>query len=130
MDKKTRFFYFLSFIITFSFAVFCILLAFKGPILGVKDFEFEVTHSDGSVVLYDLESDADYLGEALTEEGLIDGEISSYGLFVTTVDNETVDSLKEEWWCFKKGFDNLNTGVDQTILEDDVTYKAVFTVGW
>lgn len=67
---------------------------------------------DGSTKEFDLRSDKQYLGKALSDEGLISGDNSSFGLFVTTVDGETADFNNDEWWLFMKGDDSLTNGVD------------------
>ena len=43
-----------------------------------------------------------YLGEVLESENLVDGESGEYGLFITTVDEETADDSKQQWWCINK----------------------------
>ncbi len=62
-----------------------------------------MVHGDGSEKEFPVSTTAETLGEALEAEGLIAGEESSYGLFVTTVDGETVDDGNQEWWCLTKG---------------------------
>ncbi len=62
-----------------------------------------MVHGDGSEKEFPVSTTAETLGEALEAEGLIAGEESSYGLFVTTVDGETVDDANQEWWNLTKG---------------------------
>ena len=51
-------------------------------------------------------------------EGLVEGEESSYGLFITTVDGETADDSNQEWWCLTKGGEMWNYGADSTELSE------------
>ena len=75
----------------------------------------------------------EYLRGALEQEdsGIsISGSESEYGLFVTTVDGVTADDSKQQWWCFTKGGEMLNTGVDSTPIADGDTYEITLTEGY
>ena len=52
------------------------------------------------------------------------------GMFVTTVDGETVDEGNQEWWCLTKGGGMVTTGVDSTEVSDGDVYELTFTVGY
>lgn len=97
---------------------------------GDKTITVEVVHSDGSSKEFTIHTDSETLGAALMEEELLVGEDGPYGIFVTAVDGEAVDSTKEEWWNFSKDGEMLMTGVDVTMIADGEHYSAVFTVGY
>lgn len=89
-----------------------------------------VVHKDGASKDFTVKTEKETLGEALTDEGLIAGEDSPYGLYVKTVDGETVDDANQEWWCFTKGGESVNTGVDSTPVADGDAFEITFTVGY
>lgn len=91
---------------------------------GSKAIVFQVTHSDGAVVAFDIRTDSENLRGALELEGLITGDESAYGLFVTAVDGEVADDAQRQWWCFTKDGEMLNTGVDDTMIADGEHYEA------
>ena len=95
-----------------------------------KEITLKVVHGDGSEKEFPISTTAETLGEALEAEGLIAGEESSFGLFVTTVDGETVDDANQEWWCLTKGGEMATTGVDSTEISDGDVYELTFTVGY
>ena len=64
------------------------------------------------------------------DEELVDGEESAYGLFIMTVDGETIDEADQEWWCITRGGKQLNTGADQTPIADGEDYELTFTIGY
>lgn len=98
---------------------------------GEKHIAVEIIHGDGSTNDIAIITDSENLRGALEqEEGLIAGDDSEFGLFVTTVDGETADSAQEQWWCFTKGGEMLMTGVDDTMIQDGEQYEITFTVGW
>lgn len=95
-----------------------------------KEITFQVVHGDGSTKDFTISTTASNLREALEQEGLIAGEESSYGLFVKTVDGETVDDANQEWWCLTKGGEMWNYGVDDTEISDGDAFEFTFTVGY
>lgn len=97
---------------------------------GEKTITVTVIHGDGSEKNFTIATDSENLRGALEQEDLVQGDESEYGLFVTTVDGETVDSTEEQWWCFQKDGENLMTGIDDTMIADGESYAAVFTVGY
>lgn len=95
-----------------------------------KEITFQVVHKDGTTKDFTITTQAANLREALEAEGLIAGEESSYGLFVKTVDGETVDDANKEWWCLTKGGQMWNYGVDDTEISDGDAFEFTFTVGY
>ena len=97
---------------------------------GEKTFTVDVVHSDGETKTFTYETDVDYLGEILLEEGLIAGEVSEFGLYINTVDGE--DAIFEEdgsYWALYEGEDYAQQGVDQTPVQDGAHYSLVYTIG-
>ncbi len=97
---------------------------------GSKEIAITITHGDESVNTLTLQTDAEYLGEALIAEGLIEGVDSEYGLYVLTVDGETADDANQEWWCVTMGGEWLMTGVDTTPIADGDAYEISLIVGY
>ena len=96
--------------------------------LGSKAIEFQVTHSDGRVVVFPIRTDSENLRGALEQRELIAGDEGPYGLYVTEIDGETADDGQRQWWCFTKDGEMLNTGVDDTMIADGEHYEAVIDV--
>lgn len=97
---------------------------------GEKHITISVVHSDSSKSTFSYDTDAEYLGEVLTEEGLAEGTEGSYGMFITTVDGETADDSKEQWWCITKDGEMVNTGADQTPIQDQDTFELTLKEGY
>ena len=95
---------------------------------GSKAIVFQVTHSDGNVVNFDIRTDSENLRGALEQENLITGNESAYGLFVTEIDGEAADDAQRQWWCFTKDGEMLNTGVDDSMIADGEHYEAFIDV--
>lgn len=99
--------------------------------VGGKQISIEIIHGDGSTRALEISTDSENLRGALEQEdGLISGDDSDYGLFVTTVDGETADASQQQWWCFTKGGEMLMTGVDDTMIENGDCYEITLTTGW
>lgn len=96
---------------------------------GSKTITVEIvvdTETDTKVI----ETDAEFLRGALEQEGLIAGTESEYGLYVLTVNGVTADESAQQWWCFTKGGETLNTGIDTTPIADGDAFEATLMTGW
>ena len=90
---------------------------------GATAFTFEITHMDGSQKTYAVKTDAQTVGEALVSLGLIAGEDGAYGLYVQTVDGETVDwDTHQKYWAFYENGAMAMNGVDQTNVVAGAVY--------
>lgn len=97
---------------------------------GAKTITIDVIHKDTSQKTFKYHTDREYLGEVLTDEGLVSGEEGAYGMFITTVDGETIDNANQEWWCITKNQEMLNTSADQTPIADGEKYELTLTIGY
>ena len=55
---------------------------------GTKKVSIEVVHGDGKAETFEYNTEAEFLGEILKENELVEGEEGEYGLFITSVDGE------------------------------------------
>jgi hypothetical protein len=89
---------------------------------GSKYFVFNV-EVDGNCKVYNIKTDKDTVGDALTELGLISGEQGLYGLYVKTVDGLTLDYDKDKaYWSFYEDGNYAMTGVDKTEIVNGKNY--------
>lgn len=90
---------------------------------GATAFTFEITHMDGSQKVYAVKTDAETVGEALVALGLIAGENGAYGLYVKTVDGETVDyDTHQKYWAFYENGAMAMNGVDKANVVAGAVY--------
>lgn len=97
---------------------------------GDKKITVTVVHKSGDTKAFTYETEKEFLGEVLTDAKLVEGEDGPYGMFITTVDKETVDEGNQEWWCLTKGGAQVNTSADQTPIADGDAYEITLTVGY
>ena len=105
------------------------LVTRPGTSQGAKTITVDVVHSDESSKTFTYQTDAEYLGEVLLDEGLIQGEEGDYGLYVTVVDGE--EAVYEDngaYWAFYQGEEYAMQGVDQTPVNDGDKFSLVYTV--
>lgn len=111
--------------------VFFIYQAFKpGTVEGAKEIKIVVVHADGEEKEFTYNTDAEYLGEVLEENKLVEGNKSQYGLFITTVDGEKADDAKQQWWCITKAGEQVNTAVDDTPVQDGEQFELTLKEGY
>ena len=97
---------------------------------GEKNIKVRVEHLRKEAAEYQFSTDAEYLRGALEEQGLISGEESDYGLWVQTVDGETADESRQEWWGFNVNGQRGEYGVETQPVADGDLYEFVLYEGW
>jgi len=97
---------------------------------GGKTITVDVTHKDGTTNTFEIVTDAEFLRGAMEEKGIIGGTESEYGLYVLTVDGETVNESNQEWWGYTKSGEQVNYGVDTCPIADGEHYEFTLNVGW
>lgn len=98
--------------------------------LGSKTITVTVVHKDGSEKIFEYHTDEEYLGPVLLSEGLVQGDSSTYGLMIHTVDGEKADyNVDQGWWQILVGEEAAMTGADAIVIADGDTFKLVYTVG-
>ncbi|MDF2942436.1 MAG: hypothetical protein K0S01_1294 [Herbinix sp.] len=99
-------------------------------IKGSKEIVVEVAIPEQETKEFTLNTDAEFLRQALEEKSLVKGTESDYGLFITEVNGRVVDDTKQEWWCITKDGEDVFTGVDETPIADGDHFEITLTVGY
>ena len=102
----------------------------EDPMAGGKSITVEIIYDDVDRTVT-IDTDEEYLGGALQQEGLIEGQESEYGLYITSVDGRAADEGAQEWWCITRdGGEQVNTGADSTVIEDGDKFELTLKEGW
>ena len=89
-----------------------------------------VVHKDSTEKVFELETDALYLGEVLLEEKIVEGEMGPYGLMISAADGEVADwNVDQSYWAIFIGEEYATTGADGIPVFDGDVYKLVYTIG-
>ena len=127
--KKNGLLWLIALIIVIA-ALLCVyFLTREKPNENLKNITVEIIYDDVDKTV-PIKTEAEYLSGAMEEKGLIEGEESAYGLFITAVDGRVADDSIQEWWCITKGGTMLDTGADTTVIADGETYEFTLTTGW
>lgn len=95
-------------------------------VLGTGDTEFILTVVDkeGGETQFEIHTDKETVGDALTELGFIEGEESEYGLYVKTVNGITADyDTDGVYWAFYVNDEYASSGVDSTTITLGESYS-------
>lgn len=99
-------------------------------VAGGKEITVTVVHKDGTEKVFEYATDAEYLGEVIVSEGLVNGEEGPYGLYFDTVDGETADwNVDQGYWSILIGEEYATVGADGIVLTDGGEYSLVYTIG-
>ena len=91
---------------------------------GATSFTFTVVTKAGQEKTFTVKTDKTIVGEALQDAGLIAGEDGRYGLYVKTVDGETLDyNTDGKYWAFYVDGEYALYGVDSTEIEAGRVYS-------
>ena len=91
---------------------------------GELSFDFEVIDLEGQEAWFRILTDAETVGAALLENGLIAGTEGDYGLYVTAVCGQELIWSEENphYWAFYVNGEYAQTGVDSTEAEEGAVY--------
>ena len=99
-------------------------------VAGGKTFTVTVVHKDESTKEFTYTTDAEFLGFYLEEQGLIEGERSDFGLYMSSVDGEVADyNVDSGYWALYIGEEYAMTGIDETPITDGAEFSLVYTIG-
>lgn len=97
---------------------------------GSKHITVTVVHKDMTQKKFEFVTDAEYLGQVLLKEGIIQGEEGAYGLMISAVDGETADwNTDRSYWALYIGTEYATTGADGVVLTDGGEYLLEYTIG-
>ena len=83
---------------------------------------------DEQSVTFTIKTDREYLGDALLDHDLIEGEDGTYGLYVKKVNGITADyDVDGSYWSLEKNGEYNMTGVDSTKIADGEHYEFIYT---
>lgn len=90
---------------------------------GKTAFTVEVAQLDGTSITFTVNTDKETVGEALLELGVVAGDTTEYGLYITTVNGVTLDyNTDGAYWAFYINGEYASTGVDATNIEAGAAY--------
>lgn len=94
---------------------------------GSKSVVFVLVDGDGNSEEFILNTDSQYLADALVEAGLV--EYAKDGMYVT-INGITADwNADGAWWNILKDGEALMVGMNEQPIADGEHYEAVYTVG-
>lgn len=94
---------------------------------GAKTLTVRIEDTEKSV-LFTIHTNAETVGAALIENGLISGEEGAYGLYIKVANGTIADyDIDQSYWAFYVDGEYAMSGVDTTEIEEGVTYSLVYT---
>lgn len=105
-------------------AVFC--LNRPETVKGSKKIGVTVVFADKTEKEYEIHTDAEYLADALLEEGVIE-EKATDGMY-TVIAGERADyTLDNSWWCVTKGGKMTSVGMNEQPIADGDSFEITNT---
>ena len=129
-NKKTNLIAVIVLVVVLAAAGLLYMKFKPGTTAGDKEITVKVSALENGEESFTYQTDAEYLGEVLTANKLIEGESGQYGLFITTANGVKADDSKQQWWCITKGGEQVNTSADQTPIQDGDQFELTLTEGY
>ena len=129
-NKKTNLIAVIVLVVVLAAAGLLYMKFKPGTTAGEKEITVQVSALENGEESFTYQTDAEYLGEVLTANKLIEGESGQYGLFITTANGVKADDSKQQWWCITKGGEQVNTSADQTPIQDGDQFELTLTEGY
>lgn len=130
MSKKTIAIAASVLVVLLAAAIVLAIVLKPATVEGAKHINLKIVFSDDNTKEIGIDTDAEYLRQAVESKIEIAGDESEYGLFVKTVDGVTADESQQQWWCITKGGEQVNTGIDTTPIADGDSFELTLTTGW
>lgn len=102
-----------------------LVLMFSLAACGAKKTSFTVITTDleGNETTFHVKTDAEMLGDALVAEGIIEGHMAEYGLYIDAVNGIPLDWDKDgKYWAFYINGEYAQSGIDSTAVEEGAVY--------
>ena len=94
---------------------------------GAKTIYVEVVAGEESVT-FTIHTDKENLADAMLEHGLVEGENSTYGLYIKKVNGITADyNIDASYWSLTVGGEYSMDGASFTTLTDGAHYEFTYT---
>ncbi|MBP3371402.1 MAG: DUF4430 domain-containing protein [Clostridia bacterium] len=133
MEKKTKKLLIIGIVIlAVLVAAFAIIWGVTRPETsqGAKEVIVIVDYGNDTSDTFEIDTDAEFLREAIEEEVGLEGDESEFGLFIRAVNGVAADESLQQWWCITKGGESVMSGVDTTPIEDGDQFELTLTTGW
>ena len=93
---------------------------------GEKTVKVSVTAGEKTVV-FTINTNAQTLGSALLENGIVEGENGAYGLYIKRVNGILADyDIDQSYWGFYQNGEMMMTGVDGTAIAGGESFELVY----
>ncbi len=96
---------------------------------GEKQIEVTIVHANKSEKVLNIETEAEFLGDAVYEEGVLTEDEYKSGYY-TVIDGETADyNVDQSWWCVTKGGEMTTVGMNEQPIADGDKFEITYTIG-
>ena len=133
MEKKTKKLLIIGIVIlAVLVAAFAIIWGVTRPETsqGAKEIVVVVDYGNETSDTFEIDTDAEFLREAIEEEVGLEGDESEFGLFIQTVNGVTADETLQQWWCITKGGEDVFTGAESTPIADGDKFEITLKTGY
>lgn len=105
------------------------MLTRPAAVQGAKTVTVEVVHADGSKKTFTYHTGEEFLGPVLQAEGLVEGEMGNFGLYIKVVDGEEASyDVNQTYWAVYQNGEYAQAGVSELPVNDGDFFSLVYTI--
>ena len=95
---------------------------------GDRHFTLSVVDADGNTALFNVSTNAETVGKALIDLGIVKGDDGQYGLYIKEVNGIIADYDKDKtYWAFYEGDEYAMNGIESTEITEGASYKLAIS---
>ena len=120
----------LSVVVAVLIAAFASIMIIAKPKTneGSKNIEVTVVYKDETSKEFKISTDAEYLGDALFEEKIVNEAEYATG-FYTEINGVKADyNLDQSWWCVTKDGEMTSVGMNEQVIADGDEFEITYTI--
>ncbi len=96
---------------------------------GTKEITVTVVFADKSEKVYEIETEAESLGDAMFEEKLITEKEYKSGFYTKIAGVKADYSVDKSWWCITKDGKMTTVGMNDQPIADGDEFEITYTIG-
>ncbi len=95
---------------------------------GTKEITVTVVSKEKEEKVFEIDTDAEYLGEALLEEKIVNEDEYASG-FYTVINGKKADyNVDQSWWCVTKDGEMTSVGMNEQPILDGDKFEITYTI--
>ena len=120
----------LSIVLVAIIAFFAVVIIVNKPATeeGTKEITVTVVSKDKSSKEIEIDTDAEFLGDALYEENIVNEDEYKTGFYTVINGEKAAYNVDKSWWCVTKDGEMTSVGMNEQPILDGDKFEITYTI--